>query len=86
MGPNSQNKDPRPAGVLNREILVVNMRILSLVREESGPAKRIRSLWRAIYWVRPRLEGIERYAEFLASKEYVLDIRTKITWLGKYCS
>ena len=45
MGPDSQSKDPRPASVLDRGTLVVIMRILSLVREESGLAKRIRSLW-----------------------------------------
>ena len=37
------------AGVLDRETLVVIMRILSSVREESGLAKRIRLLWSAIY-------------------------------------
>ena len=40
---------PRPAGVLDRGTLVVIMQILLLVREESGLAKRIRSLWSAIY-------------------------------------
>ena len=45
MGSDSQSKDRRPAGVLDRGTLVVIMRILSLVREESGLAKRIRSLW-----------------------------------------
>ena len=59
MGPDSQSKDPRPAGVLDRGTLVVIMRILSLVREKSGLAERIRSLWCAIYWVSPRLEVIE---------------------------
>ena len=49
MGPDSQSKDPRPTGVLNRGTLVVIMRILSLRREESELAKRIRSLWSAIY-------------------------------------
>ena len=49
MGPDLQSKDPRPAGVLDRVTLVVVMQILSLVREESGLAKRIRSLWSAIY-------------------------------------
>ena len=49
MGPNSQSKDPRPAGVLDKGILVVIIRILSLVRKESGLAKRIRSLSSAIY-------------------------------------
>ena len=49
MGPDSQNKGPHPAGVLNRGTLVVIMRILSLVREESGLATRIGSLWSAIY-------------------------------------
>ena len=49
MGPDSQSKDPCPAGVLDRGTLVVIMRILSLVREESGLVKRIRSLWSAIY-------------------------------------
>ena len=38
---------------------VVVMQILSSVRGESGLAKRIRSLWSVIYWVGPRLEGIE---------------------------
>ena len=49
MGPNSQSKNPRPAGVLDRGTLLVIMQILSLVREESGLAKRIRLLWSAIY-------------------------------------
>ena len=49
MGPDSQSKDPRAVGVLDKGTLVVIMRILSLVREESGLAKRIRSLWSAIY-------------------------------------
>ena len=49
MGPDLQSKDFRPAGVLDRGTLVVIMRIMSLVREESGLAKRIRSLWSAIY-------------------------------------
>ena len=40
---------PRPAGVLDRGTLVVIIRILSFVREESGLAKRIRSLWIATY-------------------------------------
>ena len=54
MGPDSQSKDPRPAGVLDRGKLVVIMRILSLVRDESGLAKRIRLLWSVIYLVNPR--------------------------------
>ena len=49
MGPNSLSKDPHPAGVLDRGTLVVIMQILSLLREESRLAKRIRSLWSAIY-------------------------------------
>ena len=48
MGPDLQSKDPRPAGVLDRGTFVVVMQILSLVREESGLVKRIRSLWSAI--------------------------------------
>ena len=40
MGPDSQSKDPPQAGVLERATLVVNMRILSIGREESGLAKR----------------------------------------------
>ena len=59
MGPDSQSKDPRPAGVIDRGALVVIMRILSLVTEESGLAKIIRLLWSAIYCVNPILEGIE---------------------------
>ena len=49
MGPDWHSKDPRPAGVLDRETFVVIMRTQSLVREESGLVKRIRSLWGAIY-------------------------------------
>ena len=45
----SQGKEPRPAGVLDKGKLVVIMGILSLVREESGLTKKIRSLWSAIY-------------------------------------
>ena len=40
---------PSYAGVLDTGILVVIMRILSLVREESELAKGVRSLWSAIY-------------------------------------
>ena len=49
MGPDSQSKDPRPAGALVRGTLVIIMQFLSSVREESGLDKRIRSLWSAIY-------------------------------------
>ena len=49
MGPDSQGKEARPAGVLDRETLVAIMQILSLVREESGLAKIIRLSWSAIY-------------------------------------
>ena len=49
MGSNLQSKEPRLAGVLDRETLVVIMQILSLVREQSGLAMRIRLLWSAIY-------------------------------------
>ena len=49
IGPDLQSKDPCPAGILDRGTLVVITQILSLVREESGLAKRIRSLWNAIY-------------------------------------
>ena len=49
MRPDSQSKDPRPAGVLDRETLGVITQIQSLVREEIGLAKRIRWLWNAIY-------------------------------------
>ena len=59
MGPDSQSKNPHPAGVLDKGILVFIMQILSLVREESGLTKGIRSLWSATYRVSPRLEGIE---------------------------
>ena len=59
MGPNLQSKDPRLAGVVDRGTMVAIMQILSLVRDESGLTKRIRSLWSAIYSVSPRLEGIE---------------------------
>ena len=56
-------KDPRLASVLNRGTLVVIMQIVSLVREESRLAKRIRSLQSAIYRVNPRLVGIESISE-----------------------
>ena len=59
MGPDSQAKDPGPAGVLHRGTLVLIMQILPLVREESGLTKGIKLLWSAIYCVSPRLEGIE---------------------------
>ena len=63
MGPNSITKDPRLASVLNRGTLVVIMQIVSLVREESRLAKRIRSLQSAIYRVNPRLVSIESISE-----------------------
>ena len=49
MDPDSQSKDPHLVGVLDMGTLVIIMQILSLVREESGLAKRIISLWSAIY-------------------------------------
>ena len=49
MGPDLQNKNPRLVGVLDWETLVVIMQILSLVREESRLAKRIRLSCIAIY-------------------------------------
>ena len=49
MGPDLQSKDPLTAGVLDRGTLVMIMQIMSLVREESGLGKRIKSLWNAIY-------------------------------------
>ena len=72
MGLDLQSKDPRPAGVLDRGILVVIMRILSLVREESGLAKRI-TLSLSV------AQGTESCAEFMAAKEYVLGSRAKIS-------
>ena len=45
----SELTEQGPAGVLDRGTIVVIMRILSLVREESGLAKRTRLLWSAIY-------------------------------------
>ena len=77
MGPNSQSKDPRPAGVLNRGTLAVIMQILSLVREESGLAKRIRSLWSVIYWVGPRLVGIESVCWVYESKRVCFEYHNK---------
>ena len=60
MGPDSHSKDPRLAGVLDRGTLVDIMRILSLVREERGLAKRIRLLWSACYLLsEPKIKGIE---------------------------
>ena len=50
MDPDLLSKDPLAAGVLDRGTLAVIMQILSLVRKISGLAKRIRSLWSAIYW------------------------------------
>ena len=41
MGLDSHSKDPRLAGALNRGTLVFIVRILSLVSEGSGLAKRI---------------------------------------------
>ena len=58
-GPNLQSKNHRSTGVIDRRTMVVITRILSLVREKSGPPKRKRSLWSAIYRESPRLEGIE---------------------------
>ena len=43
MGFDSQSKDPRPAGVLDRETMVVIMQILSLLSEGIGLARRIGS-------------------------------------------
>ena len=60
-------------GVLDRETLVVIMQILSLVREECGLAKIIRSLWSAIYWVSQRLEGIESVCWLYGCKRVLWD-------------
>ena len=79
MNVDSQSKDSHPAGVLDRGTLVVIMRILSLVREEGGLTKRIRSLWSTIYLVSPRLEDIESISSVHSYKGYVLGIRTNIS-------
>ena len=79
MNVDSQSKDSHPAGVLDRGTLVVIMRILSLVREEGGLTKRIRSLWSTIYLVSPRLEDIESISSVHGYKGYVLGIRTNIS-------
>ena len=42
MDPDSRSKKPRPAGAYDWGTLVVIMRILSLVSEETGRAKLIR--------------------------------------------
>ena len=60
MGPDSQSKDPRPAGVLDRGTLVVIMRILSLVREESGLAKRIKIVIECYLWSEPKIRGYRK--------------------------
>ena len=75
---------PSSGSVLDRGTLVAIMRILSLVREESGLAKRIRLLWSAIYWVSPRLEGIESVCWVCSWKRLCFGMRTKISWSGKY--
>ena len=61
MGPDSQSKDVRPAGVLDRGTLVAIMRILSLVMEcyllsepkIGGYRKRMLRLWlqKVMFWV-----------------------------------
>ena len=76
MGDNSQSKDPRPAGVLNRGALAVIMQILSLVREESGLAKTVRSLC-VIYWVGPRLVGIESVCWVYGCKRVCFEYQNK---------
>ena len=65
MGHDSQSKEPRPAGALIRGTVVVILRILSLVTERNGLAKRIRSLWSAMYYVNLRLEVLKTYAKFM---------------------
>ena len=40
---------PSPAGILDRRTIIVIIQILLLLIEESGIAKRIISLWSAIY-------------------------------------
>ena len=55
-----QNKDPHPAGVLDRETLVVIMQILLLVREEIGLAKVIRSLWSYLL-SEPKIRGYRKH-------------------------
>ena len=45
----SQSKGLHLTGVHDRGTLVVIIRILPLVREGTGLAKRMRSLWSAIY-------------------------------------
>ena len=77
MRPESQNKDSRLAGVLDRGTLVGIMRILSLVREESGLAKKIRSLSSAIYRVSSRLEGIESVCRVYACKRAYFGYQNK---------
>ena len=58
MGPDSQSNGHCMAGVLNRGILVAVMRILSLVKEGSGSARRIRQQWSLIS--KPKVRGYRK--------------------------
>ena len=60
MGPGSHSKDPRPAGVLDRGILVVIKRILSLVSEGSGLDRRIRSQMECYLLSEPKVRGYKK--------------------------
>ena len=71
MGPNSPSKDPRPAVFLTGE------EGREEGREESGLAKRIRSLWSAIFWMSPRLEGIESVYYVYGCKRVCFEYQSK---------
>ena len=62
---------------VSAEALENSLHSLSLVREESGLAKRIGLLWSAIYWVSPRLEGTESVCWVYSSKRVCFGYQNK---------
>ena len=58
MGPDSQSNDHYMVGVLDRGILVAVVRILSLVKEGNGSARRIRQQWSLIS--EPKVRGYRK--------------------------
>ena len=77
MGPNLQSKDPRLASVLDRGRLVVTMRILLLVREESGLAKENKILMECYLLSELTIRGYRKHMLSLCRKRVCFGYQNK---------
>ena len=74
MGPNSQSKDPRQAGVLNRETLAV---IMQISKQRKWSSKEIKILMECYLLSEPKVRGYRKHKLSLCLNKGVLGTRKK---------